>query len=91
MYGDGETAQVKVLSYENKTFGDKLVASLVKLFRGGFDLVTRYKHHSPEQALKEAEKAGVKHLSLEQMREKGLVMDPNQWLKRILFLESIAG
>lgn len=72
---------MKVLHYDEKTFGDRLVSNLVKLFRGGFDLVTGYKHHSPEEALKEAKKAGVENLSLEQMRAKGLVMDPNQWMR----------
>lgn len=81
LYSDGETQQVKVLQYENKTTGDRLVSTLVKMFRGGFDLATRYKHHSPEEALREAEKAGVENLSLQEMRSKGLVMDHKQWLR----------
>lgn len=37
---------------------DKLAAAMVKFSRWGFDLVTRYKHASPEAAQEALKKAG---------------------------------
>jgi len=91
VYSEEEVKSVKVVRHVPKIFADRLAARLVKTFRYGFDLVTGYKHSSPEAALQQAAKEGKKNLTLEEMRKSGLVMDPNQWLSRILFLESIAG
>lgn len=52
----------------------------MKLFRKGFDIVTGYKHVDIKAAIEKAEKEGQKGMSLKEMRDKGLVMTPEQWL-----------
>ncbi|KAG0146123.1 hypothetical protein CROQUDRAFT_723033 [Cronartium quercuum f. sp. fusiforme G11] len=83
VYEPDELKQVKIVRHEPKDLSDRIVSSLVKLIRLGFDTVTRYKHPIEHQ-----ENSGK---SLNEMRQKGLVMTPQQWMARILFLESIAG
>ncbi|KAH0586317.1 hypothetical protein H2248_007564 [Termitomyces sp. 'cryptogamus'] len=55
---------------------------MVRLARSLFDLVSRYKHVH----IKPDEK-----MSVQQLRDHGLLLDDHAWLNRILFLESIAG
>lgn len=83
VYEPDELKQVKVVRHEPKDISDRIVAALVKLIRFGFDTATRYKHPIEHQ-----ENSGK---SLSEMRKAGLVMTPQQWMARILFLESIAG
>lgn len=72
---------MKVVHFENKTLSDKFASALVKLFRKGFDIVTGYKHVDVQEALKKFEQeTGKKDMSLKEMRERGLVMTPEQWL-----------
>lgn len=71
---------VQVVHHEAKNVSDRFARSLVKMARYGFDLVTGYKHASPDAALKTAAARGQTNLSLEEMRKMGLVMDPKQWL-----------
>jgi len=66
-------------------------ADFASLLRWGFDFVTRYKHASPEAALAKLRADGKAELSLAELRRDGYLMSPDQWLMRILFLESIAG
>jgi hypothetical protein len=33
----------------------------------------------------------AKHMSLDELRKSGYIMDEKQWLLRILFLETVAG
>lgn len=68
------------MHFENQSFGDKFAASLVKLFRKGFDIVTGYRHVDVKAAIEQARKEGKKDMSLKEMREAGLVMTPEQWL-----------
>ncbi|KAG5351683.1 hypothetical protein C0989_005276 [Termitomyces sp. Mn162] len=74
--------QGRVLHREAKTFSDKLAYGMVRLARSLFDLVSRYKHVH----IKPDEK-----MSVQQLRDHGLLLDDHAWLNRILFLESIAG
>ncbi|GAA5866901.1 hypothetical protein JCM8547_003911 [Rhodosporidiobolus lusitaniae] len=82
---------VDVVHLEPKTLSDKVAFGLVKSARWGFDLVTGYKHASPEEALAAAKKDGKGDLTVDQLRKEGYLMTEEQWMSRILFLESIAG
>ncbi|KAG6896454.1 hypothetical protein C0992_008177 [Termitomyces sp. T32_za158] len=55
---------------------------MVKLARTLFDLVSRYKHVHIQPDEK---------MDVQQLRDRGLLLDDRAWLNRILFLESIAG
>ncbi|KAM0747595.1 AOX-domain-containing protein [Meredithblackwellia eburnea MCA 4105] len=70
---------------------DKLASWLVSLSRRSFDLVTGYRHGSPDDARRAMERDGEVGLGLEVRRRKGYVMTLEMWTRRILFLESIAG
>lgn len=89
VYGKEEVSKVKVVHFENKTLGDKFAAGLVKLFRKGFDIVTGYKHVDIQEAIAKAEKEGSGKMTLKEMREKGLVMTPEQWLAVSFFLTTM--
>ncbi|KAK4695069.1 ubiquinol oxidase, partial [Phenoliferia sp. Uapishka_3] len=91
VYKSTELDAVKVVRHERKTISDKVASSLVSTSRKMFDLVTRYKHASPEEARKVMEKEGLTELPLAELRRRGFVMDVPQWMMRILFLETIAG
>lgn len=67
------------------------VLRLMFSFRWGFDFVTRYKHASPEAALAKLKAEGKESLSVQEMRDQGWILSCDDWLRRILFLESIAG
>lgn len=60
----------------------------MKIFRKGFDIVTGYKHSNPADALAAAKKQGKENLTLQEMRDAGLVMTPQQWLavSNVMFL-----
>ncbi|RDX42476.1 alternative oxidase [Lentinus brumalis] len=82
VYTAEELRSVQVLSRDAKTFSDKLAHSFVKLARWAFDFASGYKHKPlPPNA---------SEMSLEELRKGGYLMDETQWLRRILFLESIA-
>jgi len=82
VYTPEELRSVQVLHRDAKTFSDKFASSLVKLARWGFDFVSGYKHKPiPPDS----------NLTVEQLRERGYILDEHQWLNRILFLETIAG
>ncbi|KZP33528.1 alternative oxidase [Athelia psychrophila] len=82
VYTQEELKAVEVKHREAKSFSDKLAATLVKLTRFGFDFVSRYKHKEiPPNST----------MTLQELRDGGYVLDENAWLKRILFLETIAG
>lgn len=80
VYAKEEVRKVKVVHFDNQTLGDKFASLLVKVFRKGFDIVTGYKHVDLKAAMEKAEKEGRKGMSLMEMREKGLIMTPEQWL-----------
>ncbi|KAM0747600.1 alternative oxidase [Meredithblackwellia eburnea MCA 4105] len=91
VYTQEQVDAVKVVRHKRTTISDKLASFMVAISRKGFDLITGYKHSSPEEAREAMEKEGVTELSLQELRKRGFVMDVPQWMARILFLESIAG
>ncbi|GAA5944101.1 hypothetical protein JCM1841_002990, partial [Sporobolomyces salmonicolor] len=91
VYSPSDLEATTVVHLEPKTFGDKVARFLVWFARKGFDFVTGYKHATPELAHEEMVKAGKTEMSLEEKRKHGYLMTVEQWMARILFLESIAG
>ncbi|GAA6025947.1 hypothetical protein JCM11491_005171 [Sporobolomyces phaffii] len=91
VYTPADTAAVKVLYLAPTTPGDRIARFLVNFSRKGFDFVTRYKHANPDEAEKALKKAGKEGMTLDEKRKQGFVMTVDQWMARILFLESIAG
>ena len=83
VYTNDELKSVKILEFEKKSFSDKFANALVKMMRTSFDLVTGYKHKelTPE----------VKDKPLDYLISKGYVLSERQWLRRFIFLESVAG
>lgn len=55
------------------------------------ELMGGSQHASPEEALAALNKDGKEGLPLEELIKQGYVMSEEQWMARILFLESIAG
>jgi ubiquinol oxidase len=76
--------------HPTETTSDKVARGMVKTARWTFDFVTGYKHASQEAAREAAVKAGKGDLSVEELIEQGFVMSKDQWLSRVLFLESFA-
>ncbi|SGZ09186.1 BQ5605_C030g10851 [Microbotryum silenes-dioicae] len=91
VYSPEEVNAVKVVHHPRITTGDKLAAGLVWFARRMFDVVTGYKHASPEAARKALAKAGKENASVQDLIKEGYIMSVDQWMARILFLESIAG
>ncbi|TFK28021.1 mitochondrial alternative oxidase [Coprinopsis marcescibilis] len=83
VYAQDELTAVQVLHRPTKTISDKLAAGLVRLARTTFDVVSGYKHKPLPSNYKE--------MSVKELREQGYILDDRAWLRRILFLESIAG
>ncbi|EIM23273.1 alternative oxidase, partial [Wallemia mellicola CBS 633.66] len=83
VYTKEELDSVKILEFEKKTLSDRLANALVKLLRSSFDIVTGYKHReiTPD----------VKDKPLPWLISKGYVLSEKQWLRRFIFLESVAG
>ncbi|KAI0354974.1 alternative oxidase [Trametes cingulata] len=82
VYTQEELHSVEVLHREAKTLSDKIAYNFVRLLRWGFDLASGYKHKPlPPNA---------NQMTLDELRRDGYLMDEAQWLRRILFLESIA-
>ncbi|GAA5886732.1 hypothetical protein JCM6882_005871 [Rhodosporidiobolus microsporus] len=86
-----EDLVVDVVHFEPRTFGDHVAHRLIRIARWGFDVVSGYKHASPEEARAAAAKDGKGDLSTEGMIAAGYFMTEAQWVARILFLETIAG
>ncbi|OBZ71226.1 Alternative oxidase, mitochondrial [Grifola frondosa] len=82
VYTAEELRSVAVMHRDAKTISDNIAWSFVRLLRWGFDVVSGYKHKPlPTTACV---------LSLDALRNGGYIMDERQWLRRFLFLESIA-
>ncbi|KAL4073238.1 alternative oxidase-domain-containing protein [Scleroderma yunnanense] len=72
-----------VLHRQPKSLSDKVALALVRLLRWGFDLVSGYKHKPlPPDG---------NNMSLEELRRGGYVLTEKAWLRRLLFLETVAG
>ncbi|KAG8930705.1 hypothetical protein FRC02_003760 [Tulasnella sp. 418] len=82
VYTPEEVNSVQVVSRPPETIKDRMAERIVKLARLGFDLVSGYQHKEiPPNST----------MSLEELRKGGYALSEVQWLRRILFLESIAG
>ncbi|GBE84957.1 Alternative oxidase, mitochondrial [Sparassis crispa] len=81
VYTPEELRSVQIMHREAKTLSDKVAATFVHLLRWSFDIASGYKHKPipPNSAM-----------TLEELRKRGYIMDERGWLRRILFLESIA-
>ncbi|KAF8631779.1 hypothetical protein AX17_004994 [Amanita inopinata Kibby_2008] len=82
VYTPEELKAVEILRHEARTFSDKIAYGLVKITRTMFDLLSGYHHKDIPKD---------KQMSLKELRKGGYVLDDKGWLRRILFLESIAG
>lgn len=82
VYSPEELKAVEVLQKEAKTVSDKIAFNLVRLSRWGFDFVSGYKHKPIPADSK---------MSVEELKKGGYILDEKAWLRRILFLETIAG
>ncbi|SCV72311.1 BQ2448_3848 [Microbotryum intermedium] len=91
VYSPDEANAVKVVYHPRVTVGDKFAAGLVWFARRMFDFVTGYKHASPEAARKALAEAGKENAPVQDLIKEGYIMSVDQWMARILFLESIAG
>ncbi|KAJ8488618.1 hypothetical protein ONZ51_g3417 [Trametes cubensis] len=80
VYTPEELRSVQVLHRYAETLSDKVAYGFVQLARRVFDLVSGYKHRPLP--------ANFDQLSSEE--KQAYFMDETQWLRRILFLESIA-
>jgi len=86
IYTDAELESVKVVHRPQVTVGDKLAHSLVRLLRSAFDVFTGYKDYKIP-----AEVLAQRPLPIEELRAKGQLLGVNQWMLRVILLESIAG
>jgi len=82
VYTSEELRAVKVMHKNADTFSDKIALVLVKTARKCFDITSRYKHK---------EIPSGSNMTVEELQKKGYILTEQQWLNRILFLESIAG
>ncbi|GAA5998393.1 hypothetical protein JCM5350_008361 [Sporobolomyces pararoseus] len=91
VYTQKDLESIKVIYLPPKTLGDRVARFLVNFSRKSFDFVTGYKHSDPAEGEKKLKQEGKEGLSLEEKRKQGYVMTLDQWITRILFLESVAG
>ncbi|GAA6064106.1 hypothetical protein JCM10212_003669 [Sporobolomyces blumeae] len=91
VYTKDDVNAIDVIYLEPKSLGDKIARGLVSFARKGFDIVTGYKHASPQAGQAALAQDGKGELSLDEKRKQGYVLTEAQWMSRILFLESIAG
>ncbi|KIP08097.1 hypothetical protein PHLGIDRAFT_69908 [Phlebiopsis gigantea 11061_1 CR5-6] len=82
VYTDSELHAVKVIHREPTTLSDKVARALVKTARKCFDLVSGYREKTTPPP---------SGMSLQELRKQGYALTEQQWLQRILFLETIAG
>lgn len=84
IYSESDLDSVKVIYRKPETYTDAAIRNLVRMTKWTFDKVTGYKgtHITPDH---------LKDSTIAQLREKGDLLSDKAWLKRIIFLESIAG
>ncbi|KAL1405530.1 inducible alternative oxidase 2 [Vanrija albida] len=84
IYTESDLDSVKVVYRKPENIADRAIRGSVLLTRWAFDKFTGYKgtHITPEH---------LKTKTIEQLRETGDLLSDKAWLKRIIFLESIAG
>lgn len=82
VYTPAELRAVEVLHRAPESFSDKVAHNLCRIARWGFDLVSGYKHNPIPPG---------SNMSLDELRRGGHVLTEKAWLRRILFLETVAG
>ncbi|EMD39933.1 hypothetical protein CERSUDRAFT_92418 [Gelatoporia subvermispora B] len=82
VYTPEELRSVQIMHRDAKTLSDKVAVLFVRLLRWGFDIASGYQHKPVPPG---------SNMTVQELREKGYTMDERQWLRRILFLESVAG
>lgn len=82
---------MQVVRHPRLDVSDKVASGLVAFARWGFDFATGYKHASPDAALAKLKAEGKEALTVQELRDQGYILSVDDWLRRILFLESIAG
>ena len=65
----------------HQTIGDHVAGYFIRALRVGFDIISMYRHKDIPPG---------STMSLKELRAGGYSMSPDQWLNRILFLESTA-
>ncbi|GAA93500.1 uncharacterized protein L969DRAFT_95849 [Mixia osmundae IAM 14324] len=89
-YTKDEVEAVKVVHRANLTLSDRVADWAIGAIRWTFDAATGYAHFDAKKADELAKKRGAT-LSLQELREAGLAMSPKLWMRRFIFLETIAG
>lgn len=80
IYSDKEVNSVKATHKKLETWHDRIAYAAVRTLRFCFDTLTSYVHESPKS-----------YNPLQENHRSTNVMTEKQWLRRIIFLESIAG
>ena len=83
VYTPDELKAVEVVHHEPRKASDRMARGLVWTARKMFDIVSGYKHKPLP--------ANYKEMSVAELRQQGYILSDKAWLRRILFLESIAG
>ncbi|KAI0917335.1 hypothetical protein AcW1_007450 [Taiwanofungus camphoratus] len=82
VYSPEELRSVEIMHRKARNLSDKVAWAFVRVLRWGFDIATAYKHKPVPPG---------SNMTLQELRKGGYCMDERHWLRRILFLESIAG
>ncbi|CCA75783.1 related to alternative oxidase precursor, mitochondrial [Serendipita indica DSM 11827] len=82
VYSQSELKAVQVLRHQPENMRDRTASWFVRALRKGYDFVSGY-HHKPIPP--------GSTMSIEELRKGGYILSADQWLNRILFLETIAG
>jgi hypothetical protein len=81
IYSEKELHAIKITHKKFESWHDRVAYAAVRTLRFFFDTFTGYVHQSPKS----------KSDNGKENRRAGKSMDEKQWLRRIIFLESIAG
>lgn len=86
IYTTAELEVVKVVHRPETSVSDKIAHKLVKVCRHLFDFFSGYREtHVPAEVLSQTP------IPVDRLRKEGKLLSDQQWLYRIIFLESIAG
>ncbi|ORY34016.1 alternative oxidase 1 [Naematelia encephala] len=86
IYTEEDLNTVQVVHRTPVTIGDKAAHGTVKFLRACFDFFTGYRdEHIPAEVLAQ------RPIPIKELRQKGLLLSDNNWLLRVILLESIAG
>ncbi|KAI9639822.1 alternative oxidase 1 [Dioszegia hungarica] len=86
IYTKEEVDCVQVVGRTPVTTSDKIAHGLVNVLRKTFDFFARYKHYDVP-----ADILAMKPIPIEKLRAEGKILTVNQWMTRVILLESFAG